>query len=107
KLQALGFSDSTPAWFKDKTLANLVAFLRGSPVSGLRSRSSPLGDIVNSTTEIVSNRDDYGYTSWSASTTAWKVTLGASYKTFLTAKRAASGPPTMIYVGANDGMVHG
>lgn len=107
KLRELGFSDSTPAWFTGHSLANMMTFLRGAAVSGLRTRSSPLGDIVNSTTEIVSNRDDYGYSSWSASTTAWKVTLGASYKTFLTAKRAAGGPPTMIYVGANDGMVHG
>jgi type IV pilus assembly protein PilY1 len=107
KLSALGFSDSTPAWFSGKTLANLVTFLRGSPVAGLRTRTSPLGDIVNSTTEIVSNRDNYGYASWAASATTWKTTLGTAYATYLTSKTAAAGPPTMIYVGANDGMVHG
>lgn len=107
KLSALGFSDSTPAWFATHSLANLVSYLRGSQVAGLRTRSTPLGDIVNSTTEIVSNRDDYGYSTWAPSATTWKQTLGASYATYLTGKKSASGPPTMIYVGANDGMVHG
>lgn len=107
RLRALGFSDSTPAWFSGKTLANLVTYLRGTAVSGLRPRTTPLGDIVNSTTEIVSNRDDYGYTTWATFTTSWKLTLGKAYETYLAAKRAASGPPTMVYVGANDGMLHG
>ncbi|MEX7640953.1 pilus assembly protein [Stenotrophomonas maltophilia] len=108
KLSALGFSDSIPAWFGKMTSTNLVNYLRGAAVSGLRSRTSPLGDIVNSTTEIVSKTDDFGYASWARqSTVKWKATLGTSYDSFLKAKRATSGPPTMIYVGANDGMVHG
>ena len=107
KLSALGFSDSTPAWFAGKTVANLVSFLRGSSISGLRTRTSPLGDIVNSTTEIVSNRDDFGFARWSGGTPAWKSTLGSAYTTYLASKKAASGPPSMVYVGANDGMVHG
>lgn len=111
KLSVLGFSDSVPEWIGTGTdaqkFSRLMTFLRGSPVSGLRTRSTPLGDIVNSTTEIVSNRDDYGYASWSTYATEWKKTLGTAYQTFLTSKRAASGPPTMVYVGANDGMLHG
>ncbi len=107
KLRTLGFSASTPVWFDNKSLTSLVSYLRGTAVSGLRARSTALGDIVNSTTEIVSNRDDYGYTNWSTSTASWKLTLGKAYETFLTAKRASSGPPTMVYVGANDGMLHG
>jgi len=111
KLSVLGFSDSIPEWIGTGTdaqkLSQLMTFLRGSPVSGLRTRSTPLGDIVNSTTEIVSNRDDYGYASWSTYSTEWKKTLGTAYRSFLTSKRAASGPPTMVYVGANDGMLHG
>ncbi|WP_256776182.1 MULTISPECIES: PilC/PilY family type IV pilus protein [unclassified Stenotrophomonas] len=107
KLRSLGFSDSTPAWFTGKSLANLVTYLRGTAVSGLRARSTPLGDIVNSTTEIVSNRDNYGYATWATFSTTWKVTLGKAYETFLTNKRATNGPPTMVYVGANDGMLHG
>lgn len=108
KLASLGFSESIPAWFPNTLTANdMVSYLRGTAVSGLRTRSSPLGDIVNSTTEVVSKRDDYGYGSWSTYSTAWKQTLGTAYTSFLTAKRAASGPPTMVYVGANDGMLHG
>ena len=100
KLSALGFSESTPAWFNNKTLANLVTYLRGTAVPGLRARARPLGDIVNSTTEIVSKRDNYGYSTLANG-------LGAAYTAFLNAKRATNGPPTMVYVGANDGMVHG
>lgn len=96
-----------PDWYTGKTPADLVSYLRGSAISGFRSRTSPLGDIVNSTTEVVSNRDDYGYTSWGSSATTWKKTLGASYASFLAAKLATGGPPTMVYVGANDGMLHG
>ncbi|WP_313051585.1 PilC/PilY family type IV pilus protein [Stenotrophomonas cyclobalanopsidis] len=108
KVETLGLSStSLPAWYSKKTPADLVNYLRGSAISGFRTRSSPLGDIVNSTTEVVSNRDDFGYASWSTSATTWKKTLGASYATFLTAKRATGGPPTMVYVGANDGMLHG
>ncbi|HYQ24210.1 pilus assembly protein [Stenotrophomonas sp.] len=96
-----------PAWYSGKSPSDLVSYLKGGAVSGFRSRTSPLGDIVNSTTQVVSNRDDYGYTSWGSSATTWKKTLGASYASFLTAKLATGGPPTMVYVGANDGMLHG
>ncbi len=107
KLSAMGFSSSIPTWFGLRDVDSLVSYLKGTPISGLRTRSSPLGDIVNSSTEIVSNRDDFGYASWSSSPTQWKKTLGTSYATYLTAKKAAGGPPTMVYVGANDGMLHG
>lgn len=107
KLAVMGFSASIPEWFAGKTSTNLVNYLRGAPISGLRTRSTPLGDIVNSTTEIVSNRDDYGYATWSTYSTTWKQALGTSYRTFLDGKRGTGGPPTMVYVGANDGMMHG
>jgi len=108
QLGALGFSASIPAWFgSTRTVTELVSYLRGTPIAGLRSRSSALGDIVNSTTEIVSNRDDYGFSAWASSDAEWKKTLGASYSAYLSAKRGSSGPPTMVYVGANDGMLHG
>ncbi len=96
-----------PDWYTGKTSENLVSYLRGSAISGFRSRTSPLGDIVNSTTEVVSKRDDYGYSVWASNATEWKETLGAAYVTFLENKSATSGPPTMVYVGANDGMLHG
>ncbi|GAB2314068.1 pilus assembly protein [Stenotrophomonas geniculata] len=110
KLAVMGFSTTPtpiPAWFGSTTVDQLVNYLSGSAVPGLRTRTSPLGDIINSTTEIVSNRDDFGYGGWTAQSVAWKQTLGSAYKTFLNAKRAANGPPTMVYVGANDGMLHG
>ncbi|NJC38239.1 type IV pilus assembly protein PilY1 [Xanthomonas arboricola] len=108
QLGVLGFSGSVPAWFGNtRTVAELVSYLRGAPIAGLRSRSSPLGDIVNSNTEIVSNRDDYGYGAWASSDAEWKKTIGAAYASYLSVKRGAGGPPTMVYVGANDGMLHG
>lgn len=107
KLSALGFSSSIPTWFGTRSVDSLVGYLKGAPVSGLRTRSSPLGDIVNSSTQIVSNRDDYGYGSWKNSVTSWKQTLGTAYSSFLTAKKAPGGAPTVVYVGANDGMLHG
>jgi len=106
KATTMGLS-TKPNWYAGKSPTDLVSYLRGSPISGFRARTSILGDIVNSTTEVVSNRDDYGYTSWASGATTWKQTLGASYGTYLAAKRASSGPPTMVYVGANDGMLHG
>ncbi len=99
--------NTKPNWYTGKSPTDLVSYLRGSPISGFRARTSILGDIVNSTTEVVSNRDDYGYTSWASGALPWKQTLGVSYGNYLTAKRANSGPPTMVYVGANDGMLHG
>lgn len=96
-----------PDWYTGKTSANLVSYLRGAAISGFRTRTSPLGDIVNSGTEVVSNRDDFGYSYWSVQAATWKKTLGTSYATYLKAKQSSSGPPTMIYVGANDGMLHG
>lgn len=104
KLAAMGFSDSIPAWFGNNTVATLVSYLSGTDATGLRPRTVKLGDIVNSTTEIVSNRDSYGYGSWTG--TGWRDTLGSAYTAFVTAKRGNNGPPTMVYVGANDGMLH-
>jgi len=67
-----------------------VNFLRGSSISGFRSRSTPLGDIVHSTPFYV-GAPKAGY-------------LDSSYASFTLAN--ASRTP-IIYVGANDGMLHG
>ncbi len=67
-----------------------VDFLRGKSVSGFRSRSTPLGDIVHSTPFYV-GAPKAGY-------------LDTGYATFASAH--ASRAP-IIYVGANDGMLHG
>jgi type IV pilus assembly protein PilY1 len=65
--------------------------------SDFRSRLKILGDIVNSDPFYVGTSEDYGYHLLSG-------TEGTSYITFLTNK--ASRTP-MLYVGANDGMLHG
>lgn len=106
QLGNMGFSSSVPNWFGSHTVADLVNYLKGAAFSGFRSRSAILGDIVNSTTEIVSTANNFGYGSWTTSP-EWKATLGSRYTAYLKAKKAAGGPPTMLYVGANDGMLHG
>lgn len=107
KLGNLGLN-TIPNWFGSHTVADLVSYLRGSPVSGFRPRSVLLGDIVNSGVEIVSNKDDYGYTAWQTQGgVGWKTTLGTRYRAYLTAKTGSGGMPSMVYVGANDGMLHG
>ncbi|MCS6944629.1 MAG: PilC/PilY family type IV pilus protein [Sutterellaceae bacterium] len=56
-----------------------------------RNRSVPLGDIVNSDPAYVGT-ENYGYASFDA-----------TYRTFLTSKQSRR---KMVYVGANDGMLH-
>ena len=63
-----------------------------------RNRTNLLGDIVNSTPVYVGSVD-YGYGDLSG-------TEGSSYSTFL-ASSAYTGRRPMLYVGANDGMLHG
>lgn len=103
----LGLSASDAGWLGTVSDATLVDYLRGkNNAAPLRVRSRLLGDIVNSSVEVVAAKDDFGYGSWSAQGGAgWKATLGDSYKRFLTGKRAA-GVNTAV-VGANDGMLHG
>lgn len=71
----------------------------------LRDRSSPLGDIVNSTPVVSAPTDDYGYRFLGENQSG--VNLGAGYADYLTLKRAAAEARRyMVYVGANDGMLH-
>ncbi len=84
--------------FPGATPTQLVNYLRGDVSreqrngGPLRNRSKVLGDIVNSTPNISTGRDDYG---WEG--------IDASYPAFLTAKATR---PDMVYVGGNDGMLH-
>lgn len=64
-----------------------------------RDRTAPLGDIVNSSPVVSSPLDNYGYFGLGGS-------LATSYAAFLQAKKDQS-VPFMVYVGANDGMLHG
>ena len=63
-----------------------------------RDRSVILGDIVNSDPQFV-GQQDFGYQLLPGSE-------GAGYLTFRTSA-AYTGRPPMVYVGANDGMLHG
>ena len=88
----------------DATLANAVNYLRGADTyekeSGgpFRDRTNVLGDIVNSTPVVSSPTDDYGYSALGG-------TLGSTYRTYLQTGKASR--RYMVYVGANDGMLHG
>ena len=64
----------------------------------LRDRAVLLGDIVNSDPQFV-GQQDFGYQLLPG-------TEGAGYLTFRTSAAYTSRPP-MVYVGANDGMLHG
>jgi type IV pilus assembly protein PilY1 len=91
----------------------LVDYLRGSSIheiskgGPLRSRTTALGDIVNSAPAIVAGNDSYGYSAWStAATPTWKQSLGRSYAAYLTNTKRLNYPSPSVYVGANDGMLH-
>ncbi len=63
----------------------------------LRDRNtSVLGDIINSPPVVSAPTDDYGYRTLPSP-------YGSSYDTYLTTKKERS---AMVYVGANDGMLH-
>lgn len=84
-----------------------VAYLRGDRSGeqrnggAFRNRSDLLGDIINSDPVYVGKRD-YGYSSAAGLTQ----TERESYQAFLGSTAITRRPP-MLYVGANDGMLHG
>lgn len=95
---------SLPPWMAGYSKADLISYLRGNAVAGLRARSMVLGDIVNSNTEIVNPSDDFGYGYWSSPDASdWRTTLSAGYRAFLASKAGAA---STVFAGANDGMLH-
>ncbi|GAB3381808.1 PilC/PilY family type IV pilus protein [Spongiibacter taiwanensis] len=79
---------------------NRLQWLRGNQsLEGgqFRKRVEILGDIVNSDPFFVGNVEDFGYKKLPG-------TEGSTYLTYLTTKSSRT---PMIYVGANDGMLHG
>lgn len=85
---------------------NLIAFLRGQAVSGLRSRdpASVLGDIVNSTPRFVKDAN-FGNAFLPSTTGSAATPTGSdSYAAYLKDKAARS--QGVIAFGANDGMFH-
>lgn len=92
-----------PAGF---TVAGLVDYLRGNqtnevPNGPYRKRESLLGDIVLSTPAVVSRRS-FGYAVL-PDTVAGKPTGASTYRAFVDAKSTQP----VLFVGANDGMLHG
>jgi type IV pilus assembly protein PilY1 len=67
-----------------------VSYIRGNDVSGMRNRTDKLGDIVHST-PFYTGAPRAGY-------------AGSSYYTF---SRSWKDREPVIYVGSNDGMLHG
>ncbi len=74
----------------DSRGSDRVSYLRGDEITGFRTRETKLGDIVNSSPFFI-GPPRAGYPD-------------PDYATFTAAK---SGRTPMIYVGANDGMLHG
>ncbi|HYP82890.1 PilC/PilY family type IV pilus protein [Variovorax sp.] len=88
-------TDLTPNFGNDATLDEYVAYLRGDRShegAKFRSRGALLGDIVNAKVTPVGPPNS-----------AYGDSLNPGYAAFKTAKRLR---PTMVYVAANDGMVH-
>ncbi|WP_303580259.1 PilC/PilY family type IV pilus protein [Amphritea sp. 1_MG-2023] len=79
--------DQKTAWFVQQSM---LKYIRGKDVSGYRSRNTLLGDIVHSNPIYVASPSAY-YSS-------------AGYRAF---KETYTAREPMIYVGANDGMLHG
>jgi type IV pilus assembly protein PilY1 len=85
---------------------DMVSYLSGDQTNDqgttgtYRTRSSVLGDIVDSIPAVSSAVDDYGYGNLGAADG------GTTYETFVASKKTRT-PQTMVYVGANDGMLHG
>jgi len=81
-----------------------ISYLRGNQsLEGtlLRDRTTRLGDIINSSPVIASPKDNYGYRSLFGANAADIDPY--NYGAYMTAK--ATRRP-MVYVGANDGMLH-
>lgn len=112
KLARLGITGSVStlpnAYGATYSAADIVNYLRGDqsretgrPGTGntLRARTAVLGDIINSEPIIASPRSDFGYGSHSAG-----MFSGYAGETGYLAQKQSR--PTMVYVGANDGMLH-
>ncbi len=90
----------------------LVSYLRGEKtleggvkgVTPFRTRSSILGDIINSVPQIASPKDDYGW----ADTAGLSQSLRDGYRTYLTTNTPTGkkNRANFVYAGANDGMLH-
>jgi type IV pilus assembly protein PilY1 len=74
----------------------------GQPSGVFRTRSTVLGDIINSQPAISSANDDFGFQGLTSTDGGG---AAGAYATFL-ASKASRVPSVVAYVGANDGMLH-
>lgn len=93
-IEAMGFS-----------MTDVVDYLLGDESNegvgpgSLRERTTKLGDIVHSSPVVSMPGDDYGYRTLGT----YGVNYGSTYASYLSAKGDRT---PMVYVGANDGMLH-
>lgn len=85
--------------------SDMIDYLRGDRSKEgsslrFRPREAVLGDIVNSTPVLIKNNSDFGYQRLAATTPGQ-----SSYAGYMTDK--ANRTEGVLFVGANDGMVHG
>ena len=89
--------DTNAAGTNDGQCTNRLNWLRGTSITGMRTRTATiLGDIINSD-PVYSHAEDFGYGSAAFSG-------ASSYDAYVTAKGSRT---RMVYVGGNDGMLHG
>ncbi|MHB8914588.1 MAG: pilus assembly protein [Thiobacillus sp.] len=88
--------DTDSAGTNDGQCTSRLNWLRGTSVTGMRTRTTILGDIINSD-PVYTHAEDLGYGSAAFSE-------ASSYAAFITGK---SSRIPMVYVGGNDGMLHG
>ena len=115
KLGAAVFDDvkKDPEDIQDKTISDdvgskrVISYIWGDRtydgINGYRDRTSILGDIVNSTLVYVGT-PQLSWPDYNASST---VKFGSSTKKYSTFKNDNANRTPMLYVGANDGMLHG
>ncbi|MBC7438288.1 MAG: hypothetical protein H7332_19710, partial [Bdellovibrionales bacterium] len=103
-LVAADAGNNSPTLLSDTSSAELVDYLRGRSVkegasSTFRNRPAVLGDIVNSTPVFIKSISNFQYEKLPASTAG----LG-QYDAYMKMKNLRT--EGVIFVGANDGMVH-
>ncbi len=94
------------------TVPRAIDYLKGlianevSSGGTFRNRSRILGDIINAIPETSDKTDDFGFgDSLLSVSDSNENAMALSYPAFLTAK-ATRTPATVVYQGANDGMLH-
>ena len=76
---------------------DILNFIRGENIAGMRQRTTPIGDIINSD-PVFTHREGFGY-----QTMGSQVNEASSYNQFVLNKGSR---PSMVYVGSNAGMLH-